>query len=274
MGEARKSKIKAIRNRKVHDNRCDLRKWDESGERRRCTNCTKFFKLEELNPRNKCKKCWALEMSHYRKGTISEYKKLRKKRRDKVMEDYLKNGRKKCNTCFEIKNFEDFHKESKTYDGRQGKCIECTKEYNSSYNPYLKEYNVKKAREYYNHKRKTDPQFKLSLNLRNRLNTLVKSYLKNGKTVSNHSALNLIGIPIEDFVSYIESQFVKGYMNWENHGEVWELDHIKPISSYDLTQDDQLKECFNFKNYQPLFKLTTVIDGVEYIGNRNKSNKY
>jgi len=145
--------------------------------------------------------------------------------------------------------------------------------YNSQNNPYIKDFNKQKHKEYYDLKRKTDPQFKITLNLRNRLKDIIKNYLSKGYLINKESSIDLIGIPIEDFIYYIEEKFVSGYMSWENHGEVWELDHILPISSFDLTKEEQLKECFYYTNYQPLFKFTTTIDGVEYIGNRNKSNK-
>jgi hypothetical protein len=42
-------------------------------------------------------------------------------------------------------------------------------------------------------------------------------------------------------------------MNLENYGD-WQLDHIKPIASFDLNDENELKKCFNYKNVQPLWK--------------------
>jgi hypothetical protein len=43
-------------------------------------------------------------------------------------------------------------------------------------------------------------------------------------------------------------------MSWENHGKFgWHIDHIKPISSFDLTNENEQLECFNYKNMQPLW---------------------
>ena len=53
-------------------------------------------------------------------------------------------------------------------------------------------------------------------------------------------------------------------MNWDNYGEYWEIDHIKPISLFDLTIEDNMYKCFNYINTQPL----------EKIENKIKSNKY
>jgi hypothetical protein len=273
MNDAKQAKIDALNNRTSFNSKCDLRKYSPDGESRRCKNCTKFFHFSALNFNNKCKPCWNEEMSFYRKGKKEEFLLTVHERWDIINKEYLDLGVKKCNTCSQIKPFDGFWKESNTYDGRQNKCISCFTEYNSQSDSYSKEYNKIKSRELYNFKRKNNPQFKLTLNLRNRLKDILKNYLNKGYLVNKESSIKLIGIPIEDFVSYIEERFVIGYMSWENHGKVWELDHILPISSFDLTQEEQLKECFYYTNYQPLFKFTTTIDGVEHIGNRNKSNK-
>jgi len=41
-------------------------------------------------------------------------------------------------------------------------------------------------------------------------------------------------------------------MNWENYGIYWEIDHKQPISTFDLTKEQEIKECFNYTNTQPL----------------------
>lgn len=64
-------------------------------------------------------------------------------------------------------------------------------------------------------------------------------------------------------------------MNWDNHGEIWEIDHIKPCDSFNLTDIEQQKQCFHYTNTQPLFKTTDIAGSFGYndeIGNRNKSN--
>lgn len=63
----------------------------------------------------------------------------------------------------------------------------------------------------------------------------------------------LLGIGFTDFMAYIETKFING-MSWSNYGE-WELDHIKPVSSFDLTQENQQRLCFHHTNLQPLWKL-------------------
>jgi hypothetical protein len=68
---------------------------------------------------------------------------------------------------------------------------------------------------------------------------------------------------MEEYTLYLEEQFDEN-MNWGNYGEYWEIDHIKPIDSFDLNLEEELYLAFNFKNTQPLSKIE----------NRIKSNIY
>lgn len=63
----------------------------------------------------------------------------------------------------------------------------------------------------------------------------------------------LIGCSREDFMLHIQAQFRDG-MSWNNHGSVWEFDHINPVSSFDLTDPEQQRECFHWTNTRPLLK--------------------
>jgi len=136
-----------------------------------------------------------------------------------------------------------------------------------------KKYNInnqKTTNKYNNTRYNNDPQYKLRRLLSNRINKALKNNFKGGKTIE------MLGCSIEKFKLYLEKQFTIE-MSWENHGIVWEIDHIKPCSSFDLTNVGEQKECFIFTNMQPLFKTTEIAESFGYvnqIGNRNKSNKY
>ena len=71
--------------------------------------------------------------------------------------------------------------------------------------------------------------------------------------------LKLIGSSVPFVRKWIESKFVDG-MTWDNHGE-WHIDHIRPCASFDLTDPDQQKECFNYKNLQPLWAKDNLTKG-------------
>ena len=56
-------------------------------------------------------------------------------------------------------------------------------------------------------------------------------------------------------------------MSWDNHGKgkgKWHIDHIRPCASFDLTDLEQQKECFNYSNLQPLWSEDNLIKGDRY----------
>jgi hypothetical protein len=43
-------------------------------------------------------------------------------------------------------------------------------------------------------------------------------------------------------------------MSWENHSfKGWHLDHIKPISTFNLIDIEEQKKCFHYTNFRPLW---------------------
>lgn len=61
----------------------------------------------------------------------------------------------------------------------------------------------------------------------------------------------LVGCTRRGLILHIESQFEYGW-TWENMGEEWELDHIKPYNAFDLTDEKQIRECMHYTNLRPL----------------------
>lgn len=90
---------------------------------------------------------------------------------------------------------------------------------------------------------------RLKFRIRGALQTRIWNALKGG--VKAAKTMELIGCSIEDLKTHLESQFQKG-MNWDNYGE-WHIDHIKPCASFDLSKEEQQKECFHYTNLQPLW---------------------
>lgn len=103
-------------------------------------------------------------------------------------------------------------------------------------------------------KRRSDPDFHLMECLRGRLFKAVRGMSKSARTQE------LLGCTIPQLRAHLESQFRPG-MTWENYGPVWHVDHIKPVASFDLIDPVQQRECFNFKNLQPLFAKDNLQKG-------------
>ena len=112
---------------------------------------------------------------------------------------------------------------------------------------------------------KNDPQFKLRKVLRARLNAYIKT-TKDTKKELAISAISDLGCDVNKLRSHLESLFQEG-MEWGNHStgydkngnkrtdfdRFWHIDHIKPLSSFDLTDAEQAKEACHYTNLQPLW---------------------
>jgi hypothetical protein len=117
------------------------------------------------------------------------------------------------------------------------------KEYRKNYYYANRLEEIRKSSEYERKRVKTDPNFKLRKILRQRIRKLIKN--KSG------SAVRDLGCSIEEFRKHIESKFKEG-MTWENHGK-WHLDHIKPLSLFNLLDREQFLQACHFTNLQPLW---------------------
>ena len=118
----------------------------------------------------------------------------------------------------------------------------------------LNEYHAKYGRERY----KNDENFRIVKLLRNRL---WKS-LKSQSAKKSKRTLELVGCSRDELWEHLENQFKDG-MTRQNQGE-WHIDHIKPCSLFDLTDPEQQKECFNYKNLQPLWAEENLRKGAKW----------
>jgi hypothetical protein len=136
-----------------------------------------------------------------------------------------------CHICNTLKPLSDFHKR---LNGYQYKCKSCNSK-------YLKNYNKER--------RSVDLNFKLKYNLRVRIRTSLKRNYKSGSAVKD------LGCSIDEFKIYLESKFQSG-MTWDNWGNrigQWSIDHINPLSQFDLTKQEDFKNACHYSNLQPLW---------------------
>ena len=104
-------------------------------------------------------------------------------------------------------------------------------------------------------KRANDDSFRLANNLRKRLRKALRKQLTN-KTSKTEE---LLGISFEEFKNYIEF-FMAPEMTWKTI----DLDHIQPLSSFNLTDSEQLKKAAHYTNIQPLLKRDNQSKGSKF----------
>lgn len=115
----------------------------------------------------------------------------------------------------------------------------------------------KEMKRAYHLKRLQEPQYRL----REILRRVLPNALRNYRGKKHSSALDLLGCSLENLKSHIEHQFRDG-MTWENYGRrSWHIDHIRPISSFDLTRLEEQKVCFHYTNLQPLWANENLSKG-------------
>ena len=73
------------------------------------------------------------------------------------------------------------------------------------------------------------------------------------------STRHFSGIDIETFKRWIEWQMTPD-MTWDNI----EIDHVRLFASFDISDDEKLKEAFNWRNTQPLLKEIHQKKGIKY----------
>lgn len=94
-------------------------------------------------------------------------------------------------------------------------------------------------------------------NIQYTLRTIVRSRIslafKAQKAERLYSFDKLLGCSLKDYQKYLTKNF-KPKMSWkQKEGHKWQIDHKRPVSSFDLNIGKNQLAAFNYKNTQPLF---------------------
>jgi hypothetical protein len=105
------------------------------------------------------------------------------------------------------------------------------------------------VRAYWAKQRKLCTERAMEMKLRGR----VYQALLRADTTKKSSSAKLLGCSASQVRAHLEAQFLPG-MTWENWTmDGWHVDHIRPCASFDLTDEDQQRQCFHYTNLQPLW---------------------
>jgi hypothetical protein len=183
---------------------------------------------------------------------------------------------KHCNKCNTDKPEQDFSKDKNKKDGLSTVCTKCRRRADiersklphriaqrksKRLKDWYSEYNKRperreKARNYQNNVWRVNEQNKRACNFRNLIRICIR---RNSNTQTFN---DITGCSLAEFKKHIESLFTAD-MTWENYAKVWEFDHIKPLSMFDLTNENEVLIGCNYSNIQPL----------HCVKNKEKSNK-
>jgi flagellar biosynthesis GTPase FlhF len=114
-------------------------------------------------------------------------------------------------------------------------------------------------RVYLARKMKTDINYKISCNLRTRLSRAMVNGQKTGSAVAD------LGCSIIEFKAHLETMFYNNIvtgeaMTWHNYGLYgWHIDHVIPLSSFNLKDEMQFLSANHYTNLQPLWAKDNLI---------------
>lgn len=229
--------------------RSRYQKKHEVGDKKVCKNCHKDFLLDEMNIRNlycskKCQKESQLvkRKKDYEvlKNDNEKYKEVLEKNRSSLKKRYLsdENYRENQKSKTQKRRKENPDKEKNI---RRSYYLRIEKKKNSTKENREKRQEKWKVRYY------TDPVFRAKEMIKSRLRRSLKLNYKDKPGSFNDA----FGCDLNTFRVFIEGKFTEG-MTWENHGE-WHLDHIIPLSSFDLSDIDEFQKANHYLNFQPLW---------------------
>ena len=168
---------------------------------------------------------------------------------------------KLCVGCGKEKTAVEFGNSSNSKDGKKTYCKNCAKIKNKEYELKNKINLSIKRKKRRQERIKNDLVYKITIALRKRL-----SHFMTTKT-STECAIGFLGCPVEELKLHLESKFYPNpdtgeMMTWENHSSKgWHIDHIKPLASFNLIDESQVKVACHYTNLQPLWAKQNLSTG-------------
>jgi hypothetical protein len=127
--------------------------------------------------------------------------------------------------------------------------------------PIRRDRHYKRLHAWQKSKMQKDPCFGIYRRVMGQMSRAMRKHMAGGAVTQQFKIVQLLGCDWMDFILHIEAQFLPG-MTWQNHGlSGWHFDHIRPLSSFDLTDPRQLSEGCHFTNVQPLWAADNIRKG-------------
>ena len=222
-----------------------------------CHNC---------NIEHSVEKFWkdSFSADGYRKICTECTKKLKKSKKKQINDTPITIINVFCKQCNEYKLSSEFRPNPRSKTGYFSICNACwkpstiTKEVEHAYQKKYYNNNIDKMRA----KWKRDGA-KINRRIRDSLNHRISSALQSQRNYKQNKTYLYIGCDILYLKKWFEFLF-EDKMNWDNYGE-WHVDHVTPCNHFNLNEDSQQKQCFNWVNLRPCWKLDNITKGDKII---------
>jgi hypothetical protein len=196
-----------------------------------CYKCGITKSIDEFEWRNHCRDC------------ENKRQKDRNAKKKNGIENGVITGNRKCAICCEVKPISEFR-----YAGTR--CYDCETKHRKEYRASEEGKQVAKVwyekyRDKRNEKRRelrNNEVYRETERYSDELRNIVKG---------SETDVPYLGCNPNEFRDWLTFCFTDD-MTMENHGEMWQIDHVLPYSKFDLSDDEQKEVCFNWKNIMPL----------------------
>jgi hypothetical protein len=230
-----------------------------------CTGCriekdvTLFSndKTKSDGKQRKCKECKAILDKQYRESNLEKIKKTSIK--------YYQENKEDIKEKVNIWRHENIEKSNQTkalyYQNNREKMDLAKKAWHNENKTKMQAW----ANTYMKNKYHTDMNYRIKTIMNNRIRDYIHCKTK--------PTLEFLGCSMEHFKKWIEYQFDE-HINWNNMGSYWHFDHVKPCSSFDLSNENDILECYQWTNIRPMEATQNMSKGSKFdsiiIDNHNK----
>jgi hypothetical protein len=209
-----------------------------------CSRCNENKGLDKfIKKRNICKECsnkWAKiarDKRHILSVINNETRICKVCNCEKLLNLLIKN-RNLCKDC-NNKNYRDLYKNNEAF---RAKVLLKDKNKN-------REVSYKAQKNRYN-----DPINRFIRVQRSRITIALKNKQK-------HS-IEYLGCDSEQYFNWLKYNFNENY-NFENYGEIWHIDHVIPIYTFNLNNENEQLLALNWRNTTPLLASDNLKKGIK-----------
>ena len=210
----------------------------ERGDQRYCSCCksildnTKFAK----NTRSKCRQCYYAQQKEWVARNRARYNRCAlegRRRRINCTAITVGGEKRRCSTCFQLFNKSDFYKRFRKGRPNVQYGTVC-----SGCRPAVRKSSINSL---------------LASGLRSRIRHALIGKRKVG------SAVDDLGCSLHELELHLESKFhtrssTGEVMSWGNYGyRGWHIDHVVPLSAFDLSDRESFAAACHYTNLQPLW---------------------